>query len=211
MKPAIALFARAPIPGRVKTRLIGSLSAEEVADLYRAFVFDAWEMLSVLARETRLFLYVDWEHQKWRALAGSSNRLQKGADLGERMLRCFEEMQAAGHQPLLILGSDSPALAPDTIAPWVELLGRHSALLGPAEDGGYYAIGCRAPHPRMFEGVEWSGAQTLAQTEAALERCGMPPGYLPLHYDVDVPADLERLRREPSLGRHTRRWLGEHR
>src|SRR5438876_7611334 len=103
MKPAIALFARAPIPGRVKTRLIGSLSAEEVADLYRAFVLDVWEMLAVLAREAELFLYVDQEHQQWRALSGSGTRLQKGADLGERMLRCFEEMQAAGHQPLLIL------------------------------------------------------------------------------------------------------------
>ncbi len=211
MKAAIALFARAPIPGRVKTRLIGSLSAEEVADLYRAFVLDVWEMLSVLAREAKLFLYADREHQEWHALAGGSTRLQKGADLGERMLRCFEEMQAAGHRPLLILGSDSPALAPETIAPWVELLGRHPSLLGPAEDGGYYAIGCRAPHPRMFERVEWSGPHTLAQTAAALEHCGLPPGYLPLHYDVDAPLDLERLRREVSLGQHTSRWLGEHR
>src|SRR5713226_9773338 len=194
MKPSIALFARAPIPGRVKTRLIGPLTADQVADLYRAFVHDIWEMLSTFAPHTELFLYSDQDHDAWRALAGARLRLQQGADLGDRMLHCFDELHAAGRPPLLILGSDSPALAPQTIAPWTGLLDRHPSLLGPAEDGGYYAIGCRPPHPQICDGVQWSSSHTLAQTQAALERCGLPPAYLPQHYDIDTPQDLDRLR-----------------
>ncbi|HYM11922.1 MAG TPA: hypothetical protein VEU62_14390, partial [Bryobacterales bacterium] len=70
MKPAIALFARAPIPGQVKTRLIGRFSAEQVADLYCAFVLDMWEMLAAFAGQAELFLYTDREDARWRELAG---------------------------------------------------------------------------------------------------------------------------------------------
>jgi rSAM/selenodomain-associated transferase 1 len=213
MKPAIALFARAPIPGQVKTRLIGRFSAQQVADLYGAFVLDMWEMLAAFAAQAELFLYTDREDARWRELAGAQTRLQQGADLGERMLDCFGRMRAAGCAPLMILGSDSPALPAATIAPWTELVLQRGAVLGPAADGGYYAIGCRESHPRMFEGVEWSGPRTLAQTTAALERCGPPPAYLPAYYDIDTPEDLARLEGEPDFGRqtgrYTRRWLEE--
>lgn len=211
MKPAIALFARAPIPGQVKTRLVGRFSAEQVADLYRAFVLDMWEMLAAFAAQAELFLYTDREDARWRELGGPRIRVQRGSDLGERMLDCFRRMHAEGCGPLLILGSDSPSLPAATIAPWTELVSQTGAVLGPAADGGYYAIGCREPHPRMFERVEWSGPRTLAQTAVALERCGLPPAYLPAYYDIDTPQDLARLEAEPDFGRrtasHTWRWL----
>ena len=206
MRPAMALFARAPVPGQVKTRLIGRWTAEQVSDLYRAFVLDMWEMLGTLAPAGELFLYTDAENAEWRALAGDQVRVQRGGDLGERMLHCFEEMHAAGSGPLLIVGSDSPALPADVLAPWTGLLGQFPALLGPAEDGGYYAIRCRQPHKRMFEGVEWSSARTLAQTAAALTRCGLEPGYLPPHFDVDTPEDLAGLCGD-RCGPRTRLWL----
>ncbi len=207
MKPAIALFARAPLPGQVKTRLVGRWGPEQVSDLYRAFVLDMWEMLCAFTPTAELFLYTDREHEEWRSLAGAQARLQQGASLGERMLQCFEQMHAAGFGPLMIVGSDSPALSANLLAPWTDLLAQSPALLGPAEDGGYYAIGCREPHPRMFEGVEWSSPHTLAQTAAALARCGLEPAYLARHFDVDTPEDLARLQSEPHLGRHTRHWL----
>lgn len=210
MKPAIALFARAPVPGAVKTRLIGRHSAEQVAELYRAFVLDIWEMLAQVGSAAELFLYTDRECAEWGELAGDYARPQRGANLGDRMLHCWDEMQRAGFRPLLILGSDSPALTLASVAPWTELLETAASVLGPAEDGGYYAIGCRQPHPQMFDGVEWSSPRTLAQTAAALDRWGMPPAYLATHYDIDTPDDLVRLAREPHLGRHTREWLLQH-
>lgn len=206
-QPAIAVFARAPIPGRVKTRLIGPLSAEQSCELHRAFVRDTWAMLADLAAPSALRLYTDSPHEEWSALAGPAVRLQKGEQLGERMLNCFQELLEEGRTPLMILGSDNPTLPATVLAPWTELLRRWPALLGPAEDGGYYAVGCRAPHPRMFEGVEWSSPQTLAQTESSLRRCGLPPAFLAPWYDVDKPEDLTRLAAEPSLPSHTKRWI----
>lgn len=197
-KPAIALFARAPVVGRVKTRLLGPLSAEEACDLHRALVIDAWEALG-----GECFLYTDQEHEEWRRLAGERLRLQRGADLGERMLRCFEEMAAAGFGPLLIVGSDTAGLTPELLGSWRD----REAVLGPAEDGGYWAVGCRAPHPGMFEGVEWSSPETLVQTVAAMERCGMVASFLDTCYDVDTPEDLARLQAEPRVGPRVRAWL----
>ncbi len=201
------MFARAPVPGRVKTRLIGRFSAEQVCELYEAFVQDLWATLASARGDAELFLYADGAHPKWTALAGPRFRLQRGANLGQRMLDCFTELQAGGYGPLLIVGSDSPALPPGHLEQWTEMLAQHAAVLGPAEDGGYWAMGCRAPHHQMFDGVEWSSPRTLAQTAVALSACGMPPAYLPQHYDVDTPEDLARLAAEPELPRHTRQWL----
>ena len=123
------------------------------------------------------------------------------------MLHCFEQVRDAGYGPLLILGSDSPALPPSHLAGWPGRLAEHPAVIGPAEDGGYWAIGCRAPHPRMFAGVEWSSPLTLAQTEAALAACGLAPGRLSEHWDVDTPEDVDRLAAEEHLPPQTRQWL----
>jgi len=186
------------VVGRVKTRLIGPLSAEEACNLHRALVMDAWEALGGAC-----IIYTDQEHEEWRRLAGERLRLQRGADLGERMLRCFEEMGAAGFGPLLILGSDTVGLTPELLGSWRD----REAVLGPAADGGYWAVGCQAPHPGMFEGVEWSSPETLAQTVAAMKRCGMVVSFLDTCYDVDTPEDLARLEAEPRVGPRVRAWL----
>ncbi len=196
--PAIALFARAPVVGRVKTRLIGPLTAAGACELHQALVVDAWEVLG-----GECFLYTDQDHEAWRRLAGERLRLQRGADLGERMLRCFEEMAAAGFGPLLIVGSDTVGLTWESLGSWKDC----GAALGPAEDGGYWAVGCQAPHPGMFAGVEWSSGETLVQTVAAMERCGMVVSFLDTCYDADTPEDLARLEAEPRVGPRVRAWL----
>lgn len=182
----------------MKTRLIGPLSAEAACELHQALAIDAWEAL-----RGDCFLYTDQDHEAWRKLAGERRRLQRGADLGERMLRCFEEMAAAGFGPLLIVGSDTVGLTPERLGSWTD----REATLGPAEDGGYWAVGCQTPHPRMFEGVKWSSPETLVQTVAAMQRCGMAASFLDRCYDVDTPEDLARLEAEPHVGRQVRSWL----
>jgi hypothetical protein len=194
---AIALFARAPVPSRVKSRLIGPLTPDHACDLHRALVLDCWDALRALGGE--LFLYTDQDHPEWRALAGDDLRLQQGDDLGRRMLRCFEELG-----PALIVGGDTVGLTPELVAPWREKLVTADAVLGPAPDGGYWSIGCRLSHPRMFEGVEWSSPWTLEQTVAALERCGMTVAFLDSCWDMDRPEDLEGLF---ACGPRVRLWL----
>ena len=206
-RAAVALFARAPVAGQVKTRLIPLLGPEEACALHRALARDAWEVLLALGPACEAFLYSDQDHPDWRDLAGDRLRLQRGRDLGERMLACFEEMAAQGLEPLLIVGSDTVGLTPEALAPWTRLLEEAPVVLGPAEDGGYWAIGCQRPDPRMFEGVEWSAGSTLDATRAALNRCGMPLALLAPLWDLDRPDDLARLRANPPPGRLVRGWL----
>ena len=205
-EPAIALFARAPVIGQVKTRLIGSLSPAAACGLHRALAQDAWDVLTAIPGN-KVFLYSDQEHPEWRELAAGRLRLQRGADLGERMLKCFDELRDGGHGPLLIVGSDTAALTPEIVAPWSEKLRAAGAVLGPAEDGGYWAIGCRSPNRKMFDGVEWSSNRTGSQTAEALTSCGMAMSFLESRYDVDTLADLARLKADQRVGAHVRAWL----
>ncbi len=192
-RPAVALFARAPVPGRVKSRLIGALGAEGACAVHRTLAREVW---TALAGER--FLYSDRDHPEWRALAGDRLRLQCDGDLGERMLACFEELAAEGYGPVLIVGSDT-VLPPNALTGWPDPLEEADAVLGPAEDGGYWAIGCRRPDPRMFSGVEWSSAHTLARTVAAMKALRWSVAYLPVTYDVDTEADLRRWRQERTM------------
>ena len=133
-------------------------------------------------------LHTDVDCDAWRAM-GVTTRLQCEGNLGHRMLLA---LQMAGPHTMIV-GSDAPALP-------VEYLGEildspADVTLGPTEDGGYYAIACRAPvHPRMFEGVRWSTGHTLADTVRAVEACGLRVALGPACWDVDSPADLERWR-----------------
>ena len=209
MSNAIALFAKAPIPGAVKTRLQPHLSAEQAAALHLAFVQDTWAMLNSIEGVT-VHLYSDQEWPAFRELAGPERLgLQRGTDLGEKMLHCFQDLSQQGHDRLFIVGSDSPTLPPENLRAGLELLGNVDTLLGPCEDGGYYAVGCRSPREGMFDGVRWSTPSTLAETEGAFERAGLASKRLPIWYDIDTIENLRRLVSEGNLPEHTRRWVDQ--
>jgi len=138
---------------------------------------------------------------------------QRGADLGARMAHLAAELLADGHRAALLIGSDLPTLpaahlteASRALAP-----GAADLVLGPAEDGGYYLIGLARPAPALFEGIAWSTAGVLEATRARARGLGLREHLLPPWYDVDTPADLDRLRRDlgtPGAGAwRTRRWL----
>ena len=210
MSAAIALFAKAPIAGRVKTRLQPPLTPEQAADLHRAFVLDLWESLSSIS-EVSLFLFRD---KTWPAgdepAPPERCGLQQGSDLGERMLHCFDELQGRGHDRVLIVGGDSPTLPLAYLEQGLERLRDTDAVLGPSEDGGFYAVGCRQAPPRMFAGVHWSAASTREETERTFEREGLHCETLPEWYDIDTETDLRRLSVERILPPRTKAWFDRH-
>jgi len=211
MSDALVLFAKAPFPGRVKTRLTPLLSPVQAAEFHRACVCDAWEKVEQVAATSRYF-YSDYAWAEPAAPASPQQRaLQRGADLGDRMFNCFQELQVRGHSRIVIAGSDSPTLPRACIEQGLAALDRADAVIGPSEDGGYYAIGCRQPYPGMFAGVPWSSAETMLRTEENLRALGLKVHLLPLWYDVDTPTDLRRLAGEASLPPHVGRWIAEHR
>ena len=194
MREAIALFAKAALPGRVKTRLTPELTPAQAADFHEVCVRDVWEKIQGLAGEGA-FLYSDVEWEPWDLLAGAQVRFQRSGDLGDRMLGCFDELAEEGFQRVLIVGSDSPTLPSAVLRDGLNALqSDDDTVLGPTEDGGFYTVGCRRPHERMFGEVAWSADTTFEQTHSAFRRVGYRTALLPEWWDVDTPQDLARLR-----------------
>lgn len=212
MSESIALFAKAAIPGKVKTRLTPYLTPEEAADFHAACVKDVWRTAVKIVRDGVRF-YTDEPYEPWINLAGADRlRYQEGDNLGQRMLRCFEELSQEGFKRMLIIGADSPQVPVEHLREGLDLLmTEKDAVLGMSADGGYYAVGCRKPRRMMFHQVEWSRATTYAQTRAAFEFAGLRlKSGMYAHYDVDTAEDLERLRGEARLGSHVRAWFNAH-
>lgn len=153
-----------------------------------------------MATGERVELHTDVPTAAWPEFLGT-RRLQSAGDLGNRMLTAL----AGAGEPCMILGSDAPGLP---LAYLKRLLAAASDVaLGPADDGGYYAILAHRTHPAMFAGVEWSTAQTLAQTRAAVEQCGLSIELGDPWFDVDTPDDFTRLLQSPTLPPHTANFL----
>jgi len=154
----IILFAKAPVPGRVKTRLLERFSPEETAELHTAFVEDTLAMLAELSGRADLQLSTDVPTEAW-ARFHIARRVQVQGDLGARILHALAEELALGRPQAMVLGSDSPTLPAAHLDKL--LTSPADVALGPAADGGYYAIACRKIHAEMFAGVEWSGPRAV--------------------------------------------------
>lgn len=200
MRPVSILFAKAPIPGRVKTRLTPPLTSEQAATLHDAFTRDIVQKLAEWESCSRVELHTDVDWDAWKSL-GVSMRRQSGGDLGEKMLNAA---LTAG-LPALIVGSDAPTLP---IFHLDTLISRsEDVVLGPTDDGGYYAIFMRRTHPDMFRGVAWSTRTALADTIRAVQRTGLTVATGERWFDVDTGADLDRLRNAANLPQATANWM----
>lgn len=188
MLPLIVVFAKAPRPGFVKTRL--GLEPAAAASVYADFVRQTLQTITLLHEEAAVELSLDMECTDWGEFKIPRSRQAEG-DLGIRLYSALERGLAAEHANVLILGSDSPTLPAEHIR---RLLAHDSDVaLGPTLDGGYYGIACRKIRPTMFDGVRWSTSDALADTVRAVERCGLSCSIGPEWFDVDRPEDLGRL------------------
>jgi len=182
MRPVILLFAKAPVPGRVKTRLAAGIGPEKAADLHRLFVYT---MLDRLPKFGEVELHLDILTDDF-SRQNVSQVPQSAGNLGNRMLHALTP-----RVPALLLGSDSPTVPDAHIAAMLETTA--DVTLAPTDDGGYWAIAARRTHPTMFEGVRWSTADALADTAAACRAAGLTVALGPSWFDVDEPADLGRI------------------
>jgi rSAM/selenodomain-associated transferase 1 len=182
----IIVFARAPVAGPVKTRLIPRLGAEGAARLQRRLIRAALRTAGAVGP---VELHVTRLHTWLRGL-GVPLRRQRGRDLGERMYRAL-----SGPRLTVLIGSDAPALrAADLRRALRWLRGGTDVVLAPAEDGGYALIAARRIDARVFEGIRWGGDDVLARTLDNLRRCGLRHRLLRVVWDVDRPADFDRFR-----------------
>jgi len=194
----ILIFAKAPEAGKVKTRLIPVLGAEGAADLYRRLLRSTVQWI-VAAEIAPLICCCapDAAHPEFQQLAreqGIRLETQVGADLGERMAQAASCQLASGG-PLLLIGGDCPALQAGHLLQALDWLkGGCDAVIGPAEDGGYVLLGLNKSGPALFQGIAWGSDSVLDETRRRLRQLGWQWRELELLWDLDRPADLERLR-----------------
>src|SRR5215813_10437354 len=204
---AVAIMAKAPWPGTVKTRLCPPLLATEAADLYRCFLLDKIAAVGALAGAQPVIAYTpDDVRAEFDVLApGFSLVAQQGPDLGARLYSTLAGLLAAGHAGAVAVDSDTPTLPAAFLQQAVDCLSRPGpdVVLGPTEDGGYYLIGVRRAHRELFDGVPWSTADVLDVTLRRAARAGLRADCLPSWFDVDTPDDLERLRKVLDAGTTT--------
>jgi rSAM/selenodomain-associated transferase 1 len=201
VKPAVAVMARAPGFGPVKSRLHPVLGPEGATDLYRCFLLDRLDAVATLPGVAPVLAFTPPEAgESLAAVAPRGFRLlpQRGADLGERLDTLLTDLLDAGHPGAMAIDSDSPTLPMSYVADAAARLGEGSAdlVVGPCEDGGYYLVGVRAPQPALFENMPWSTDRVLALTVARARERGLRVHRLPPWFDVDTPEDLGRLRTE---------------
>ena len=192
----VALFARPPEAGRVKTRLAPALTPALTLELYRAMLMDALEAGTGVAAERLVWwasapergldpgLQAILERGTWR------ERLQVGGDLGARLAHAFADPPAAPGDRTVIMGADCPELDGAALEAALGELERSDAVLGPTTDGGYYLVGLRRPAPELFRDIAWGEGDVLNQTLERAERAGFSVTLLGKLDDVDRPEDL---------------------
>jgi rSAM/selenodomain-associated transferase 1 len=213
---ALAIFARAPVPGQAKTRLIPLLGARGSAELQQALIYDALAKARRL-RSIKHYLFLSGSHRvlklkdsSWAAVC----KRQQGRDLGVRLARAFAWLLRF-HPAAVVIGTDSPLLQPSALRRAFRELRRCDAVLGPCPDGGYYLIGLRRAFAirsrlkALFRGVRWSTRLALRDTQANLSRLGLAWALLPPEEDLDNRRDWQRLCRKMQNSQQAQRLAPE--
>ena len=200
---AVLIFAKAPVPGEVKTRLIPVLGVEGAAQLAERLIGWCVDMaVAAGVGPVELWCAPDAAHPAFGGMAGRLGvrlAVQGEGDLGERMARALAD--ALGRHPhALLIGTDCPSFEVADLRQATAWLAQgQDAVFGPVEDGGYWLIGLSRPQPALFEGMAWSTKDVMAVTRERLRVLGLRWAELPVRWDLDRPEDLARLQADPRL------------
>ena len=192
-KDLLVIFAREPVPGRVKTRLAKDVGIAAAAALYdlmlrhviKSVISTQYDILICKTPESGGAYFEDM-------LPGAVVRDQPEGDLGEKMSSVFKAEFARGYRRICLIGTDCPSITSSGIMQAFELLGNFQLVLGPSCDEGYYLVGLSVFHPELFEGIAWSTDEVLSGTLGIARSLGIDYGCLAVMADIDEIAGLER-------------------
>ena len=196
MAPALLVIAKAPVPGRVKTRLTPPCTPEQAARIAAAAIADTLAAVAAVEREARRIVVLDGEPGPWIP-DGFDVIAQRGDGLAERLAAAFAD--AGG--PAFLVGMDTPQVTPELLASGLDAVRSGDAAFGAALDGGYWGIGLREPDARVFEDVPMSEDNTGAVQRARLAILGLQTAVLPPLRDIDTIDDARAVAREAPDGR----------
>ncbi|WP_339522449.1 TIGR04282 family arsenosugar biosynthesis glycosyltransferase [Pseudomonas sp. EA_35y_Pfl2_R111] len=191
---SLHMLARAPVPGRVKTRLIPALGAQGACDLQRLLLERALQLPAYGFSERFLWLddLPDAGLQQLAQNLGWTLVEQPAGDLGERMRR-IATLGLAESDAVILIGNDCPALDGSYLQAACDALQKQPVVIGPAEDGGYVLLGLRRMTASLFSDMPWGTERVFAITLQRLQQLGWRPALLTTLWDVDRPEDLSRL------------------
>jgi rSAM/selenodomain-associated transferase 1 len=199
MDARVIVFAKAAVPGEVKTRLARTLGDDAAARLYRAFLSDTLRSIFTAPGLAGTLACAPAPDAHLASLAGRWNLAldaQRGEGLHARLCDATRAARAKGARDVLFIGSDTPTLPRAFVDSALARLGRADVVFGPSFDGGYtlVALGPAAEPEALFRDVPWDSDRALAATRANAERAGRRVAFVPAWYDIDEPADLAYLR-----------------
>ena len=188
----LLVFAKAPRPGTVKTRLARTIGNEQATALYRRMGRQI--VANVRPAPARMVVCYDppggeAEIRHWLGDALHLCWPQGSGDLGTRMSRMVERAFSDSDR-VVVVGTDTPAVGADTVTRAFAALDTADIVIGPARDGGYYLIGLQGPHPDLFAGIRWSTGSVLAETRKRTDRLGLSVTWLEMEGDIDTADDL---------------------
>lgn len=191
----IIVFTKEPVPGKVKTRLCPPLTPDQACGLYRAFAKDT---AAAVLETAKTHVEIAWDGPDnpdltWLHPDKPVFFLQQGEDLGQKLIHAFHRAFEAKAEKVLILGSDSPGLTPKDFENAFESLNEKDVVLGPSEDGGYYLVGMKKPHPAVFQRISWSTDRAFKETLHIIKQEKLSLGLLEHFVDVDTFEDILRL------------------
>jgi hypothetical protein len=189
---AIAVFAKVPQAGAVKTRLIPAIGARAAADLQARLIAATLAKARALGA-AEICLWLAGDTTGYALPSGHAWAVQEGADLGAKMAHAFVVTLARARACVLI-GTDCPALTTTHLGLAFAELDRNDVVVIPAEDGGYVLIALNAPQPQLFEDISWGEPTVMQATRARIEASRLRACYLPPLPDLDTPEDLVRAR-----------------
>ncbi len=201
---ALAVMAKAPRPGKVKTRLCPPLTGEEAAALNICFLRDTTQNIAAMAEEGNAAGLISYtpvgDEAAFEGLLPTKFALvpQRGDGFGERLYLAAADILACGFGAVCLIDSDSPTVPVEALRTAVEQLAKPGdrVVLGGSDDGGYYLIGLKQAHKAPFEGITWSTASVYAETVRQIRDAGLELVELPTWYDVDDAATLAVLEAE---------------
>ena len=216
MDRALIVVAKRPAPGQTKTRLTPPFSQDQAVTLYQCLLLDTLDLIDRVGGVRHVLAYTpDDAEPFFRGIAPPSFEFypQVGTDLGSRLHNILARCLSDGCRQAVVMDGDSPTMPAEYLRQAFAALDdpRTDVVLGPCDDGGYYLIGLKAPHPEVFD-VVMSTPAVLADTLAQAERAGLHVALLPAWYDVDTAHEVDRLREEltsnaRAVAPRTRAWL----
>jgi rSAM/selenodomain-associated transferase 1 len=201
----LAIMAKAPRAGKVKTRLSPPLTPEQSATLNTCFLQDTAQNIAEVSASSEAWgksagvvCYAPvGDEAAFDNLLPPSFALipQRGDSFGERLLAAAEDLFHCGYGSVCLIDSDSPTVPAAAFRRAIAELTQPGdrIVLGPSHDGGYYLIGLRHPHPELFTGIHWSTSTVFSETLAAAQGANIQTITLPVWYDVDDAATLTLL------------------